>query len=97
MHRWFSSSPIWFVVGITGQVLFGSRFFFQWLASEWARRPVLPRTFWYLSLLGGCALFVYALHRRDPVFAIGQGAGLLIYARNLMLDHRPRVVAPGTL
>lgn len=89
MARWFSSAPLWYVVGIVGQVLFGSRFFLQWLASEWAKRPVFPRAFWYLSLVGGIALFVYALHQRDPVFAIGQGAGLLVYARNLMLDHRP--------
>lgn len=88
MDRWFSSAPIWYVVGLAGQILFGSRFFVQWVASEWAKRPVLPRGFWYLSLAGGCALFVYALHQKDPVFAIGQGAGLLVYARNLMLDHK---------
>jgi lipid-A-disaccharide synthase-like uncharacterized protein len=88
MDRWFSSAPIWYVVGLTGQILFGSRFLIQWVASEWAKRPVLPRGFWYLSLVGGCALFIYALHQKDPVFAIGQGAGLLVYARNLMLDHK---------
>lgn len=87
MNRWFSSPPLWYAVGIVGQVLFGSRFFLQWLASEWAKRPVLPRAFWYLSLTGGVALFAYALHRRDPVFAIGQGAGLFVYVRNLMLDR----------
>jgi lipid-A-disaccharide synthase-like uncharacterized protein len=38
-----------------------------------------------LLLVGGVLLFVYALHRRDPVFAIGQGAGLLVYTRNLYL------------
>jgi lipid-A-disaccharide synthase-like uncharacterized protein len=93
MDNWFSSAPAWYVVGLTGQILFGSRFFVQWVASEWAKRPVFPRGFWYLSLVGGCALFVYALHQKDPVFAIGQGAGLLVYARNLMLDHRPQAAA----
>ena len=87
MGRWFTQAPIWYVVGISGQVLFGSRFFIQWLASEWAKRPVLPRAFWYASLAGGVALLIYALHRRDPVFAVGQAAGLIIYARNLMLDR----------
>jgi len=87
MGRWFASPPIWYAVGIGGQILFGSRFFLQWMASEWAKRPVLPRAFWYLSLCGGGALLVYALHQRDPVFAAGQAAGLFVYARNLMLDR----------
>jgi len=39
-------------------------------------------------LVGGVALLAYAIHRKDPVFAFGQGAGLLIYARNLALGRR---------
>jgi lipid-A-disaccharide synthase-like uncharacterized protein len=41
-------------------------------------------------MVGGIALLVYAIHRKDPVFAIGQGAGLLIYARNLVLTRREK-------
>jgi len=85
--KWFSSPTEWYVLGFLGQLLFSSRFVIQWIASEVAKKPVLPRNFWYLSLAGGLALFVYALHRHDPVFALGQGAGLLVYARNLMLDR----------
>jgi lipid-A-disaccharide synthase-like uncharacterized protein len=40
-----------------------------------------------LSLVGGVALLAYAIHRHDPVFALGQGAGLVVYFRNLMLEH----------
>jgi len=87
MHSWFTASPVWYGVGLLGQVLFGSRFLVQWIASENAKRSVLPRVFWYLSLLGGCALFAYAWHRRDAVFALGQGAGLLVYVRNLALGR----------
>src|SRR5262245_22198437 len=94
MGRWFTAAPIWYVVGLSGQLLFGSRFFLQWIASEWAKRPVLPRAFWYLSLFGGVALLVYALHRRDPVFAIGQAGGLIVYVRNLMLDRPAQANAP---
>jgi lipid-A-disaccharide synthase-like uncharacterized protein len=92
MGRWFTQTPVWYVVGLAGQLLFGSRFVIQWIASEWAKRPVLPRAFWYASLSGGVALLVYAVHRRDPVFAVGQAGGLLVYTRNLMLD-RPQTNA----
>ena len=85
MYRWWMSPALWSGIGLTGQVMFGSRFLVQWIASESAKRSVVPRAFWYLSLLGGVTLFAYACYRRDPVFVIGQGAGLLVYARNLML------------
>lgn len=63
----------------------------QWLASERSGRSLVPVAFWYLSLGGGAVLFVYALwYRHDLVFTLGQGAGLLVYARNLMLIRRPR-------
>jgi lipid-A-disaccharide synthase-like uncharacterized protein len=81
----------WVLLGFSGQALFGSRFLVQWLASERAGRSVIPRIFWYLSLLGGLILLGYAVHLRDPVFIVGQGGGLGVYVRNLMLLRRPRV------
>jgi len=87
MKEWFESPAGWYVLGFAGQILFGSRFFVQWIASERARRVVIPELFWFLSLAGGVALLVYAIHKRDPVFAVGQASGLLIYVRNLVL-HR---------
>jgi lipid-A-disaccharide synthase-like uncharacterized protein len=33
-------------------------------------------------------LFIYALYRLDPVFILGQGAGLFVYLRNLYLIRR---------
>lgn len=87
MTNIFSSVAAWYAIGFLGQLTFGSRFFVQWLASERARRVIIPKPFWYLSLLGGIALFAYAIHRRDPVFAVGQGMGLIVYARNLVLGR----------
>ena len=43
--------------------------------------------FWWFSIGGGLILFAYALHRRDPVFILGQSLGIFIYARNLWLVH----------
>jgi lipid-A-disaccharide synthase-like uncharacterized protein len=93
MNDIFSSAATWYAIGFLGQITFGSRFFVQWIVSERARRVVIPKTFWYLSLLGGLALFAYALHRRDPVFAVGQGLGLIVYTRNLVLHRAPQPVA----
>ena len=47
----------------------------------------MPTAFWYFSLAGGLVLLTYAIYRRDPVFILGQGMGLVIYARNLWLIH----------
>jgi lipid-A-disaccharide synthase-like uncharacterized protein len=76
--------------GMFGQVLFSGRFLAQWYASEKAGRSVVPDIFWYLSVGGGLVLLIYACIRRDPVFIIGQGAGLVIYGRNLHFLRRAR-------
>jgi lipid-A-disaccharide synthase-like uncharacterized protein len=78
----------WVAFGLLGQMLFGSRFIVQWISSERKKRSHIPIIFWYLSLSGGIVTTVYAIHRRDPVFLIGQGAGLIVYVRNLMLIYR---------
>ncbi|GAB4177687.1 MAG: lipid-A-disaccharide synthase N-terminal domain-containing protein [Rhodocyclaceae bacterium] len=82
--------PVWLVIGFLGQALFSMRFIVQWLSSERQKRSVVPLSFWYLSIAGGATLCAYAIHRADPVFIVGQGAGLFIYARNLHLIHRAR-------
>lgn len=75
----------WLVVGFVGQIMFGMRFFVQWIASEKAKKSVIPIAFWYLSICGSLILLVYAIHRRDPVFILGQSTGSFIYLRNLYL------------
>jgi lipid-A-disaccharide synthase-like uncharacterized protein len=85
--------PVWLTVGFLGQALFSMRFIVQWIKSERMKRSVVPLAFWYFSLAGGAALFVYALHRSDPVFIVGQGLGIFIYLRNLWLIYREPVAA----
>ena len=70
------ANKIWIAVGFAGQALFFGRFFVQWLASERARRSVIPTAFWYFSIGGGLVLTAYAIYRRDPVFIVGQASGL---------------------
>ena len=50
----------------------------------------MPAAFWYFSILGGVTLLLYAIHRKDPVFILGQGAGLFVYARNVYFIHTRR-------
>ena len=83
-----SATSIWILVGFLGQALFSARFVVQWIASERARRSIVPSAFWLFSVGGGVILLVYAIYRRDPVFIAGQAAGLVIYARNIMLIVR---------
>ena len=75
----------WIMVGFIGQMMFSGRFLVQWVASERLKRSVVPRAFWYFSVGGGLTLLAYAIHRRDPVFIVGQLAGLFVYFRNLQL------------
>ncbi|AMY71806.1 lipid-A-disaccharide synthase N-terminal domain-containing protein [Frigidibacter mobilis] len=83
----------WVVIGLVGQLLFTGRFLVQWLASERARRSVVPVMFWWFSIGGGLILLAYAIYRKDPVFILGQSMGLLIYVRNLWLIRAERRAA----
>jgi lipid-A-disaccharide synthase-like uncharacterized protein len=83
--------PWWLAIGFAGQLLFASRFLVQWIQSERLKRSVVPLAFWYFSIGGGAALLVYAVHRIDPVFILGQALGLFIYVRNLWLIRLQRV------
>lgn len=82
------ASHTWVAIGFVGQTAFFMRFFVQWIASERARKSVVPLAFWYFSIIGGAILLAYAIWRRDPVFIAGQAVGLVIYLRNLILIAR---------
>jgi lipid-A-disaccharide synthase-like uncharacterized protein len=81
---------LWVAFGLLGQIIFGLRFIVQWIASERKKASHIPVVFWWISLLGGLITTVYAVHKRDVVFTIGQGAGLIVYIRNLMLIYARR-------
>ncbi len=85
-----STATLWLVIGFLGQALFSARFLVQWIASERARRSVVPVAFWFFSLGGGVMLLAYAIYRQDPVFIAGQAGGLLIYGRNLFFIFREK-------
>jgi lipid-A-disaccharide synthase-like uncharacterized protein len=65
-------------------------------ASERKRESHIPVQFWWMSIVGGAITTAYAIHRRDPVFIVGQSAGLIVYIRNLMLIYARRKTAEDT-
>jgi lipid-A-disaccharide synthase-like uncharacterized protein len=85
---WFSL--VWVAIGFLGQMAFFGRMLIQWVVSEKQRQSVIPEAFWWLSLLGGVALFTYFVWRKDIVGVLGQTSGIVIYGRNLRLIHKQR-------
>jgi len=85
------------LVGDLGQACFFSRFFVQWWASERAKRPVVPSTFWWLSLVGSVLMLLYTLVKETSgagdsagdyaLLLPGYVVGGVIAARNLWLTH----------
>ncbi|NOZ83632.1 MAG: hypothetical protein GXP60_02295 [Epsilonproteobacteria bacterium] len=84
------SFDIWLIIGFIAQIIFGARFLLQWLVSEKQHKSVIPIGFWYLSIVGSLMLLIYAIHRKDPVFILGQATGLFIYIRNLMMIRKEK-------
>jgi lipid-A-disaccharide synthase-like uncharacterized protein len=83
-------SKIWLGLGFFAQLMFSARFLVQWLASERAGKSIMPLLFWYLSIAGSVLLLAYSIHRKDPVFILGQSMGIFIYTRNLYLIRREK-------
>ncbi len=81
----------WKVVGLSGSVIFGLRFFIQWVASEKAKKSTIPFGFWECSVVG-CLLTLsyFAIYRRDSVGVIQNILPLPIYLRNLYFTYRER-------
>ncbi|MGD8264395.1 MAG: lipid-A-disaccharide synthase N-terminal domain-containing protein [Desulfobacterales bacterium] len=86
-------NKLWLGIGFFAQILFSARFLVQWLASERAGKSIVPLVFWYLSIAGSGLLLAYAIHRKDPVFILGQSLGIFIYSRNLYLIRREKKMA----
>ena len=86
-------SKLWLGLGFFAQLMFSARFLVQWLASEKAGKSIIPLLFWHLSIAGSVLLLAYSIHRKDPVFILGQSMGIFIYSRNLYLIRREKKAA----
>ena len=95
MFDWLTWEHIWILIGFGGQAVFTSRMLVQWWASEQAGGSVVPLAFWWLSVIGGTILLLYAIYRKDPVIISGQALGLIVYVRNLYLIFAERSRSQG--
>jgi len=85
-----NAEQFWLSVGLAAQAFFSMRFVVQWIVSERRKASVMPVAFWLFSVCGGLMLLTYAIHRRDPVFVVGELVTTSIYLRNLQLLWRAR-------
>lgn len=90
-----TAEKIWVAAGLAGQAFFTGRFLVQWIATEKHKKSVVPGSFWYFSIIGSLILLAYAIHRRDPVFILGQSFGMTVYLRNLHFVRREKAHAAG--
>ena len=77
----------WKIIGYGGTVLFTLRWVVQAVASQRAGKPMVPRMFWYMSIVGSGMLLAYFIFGKNdgPGIVSNLFPGLLaIY--NLALD-----------
>lgn len=77
------SGPL-LVFGIAGQLIFKSRFIFQWFYSVHHGESSLPMGFWIISVVGSVMIILYGLIRHDWVLVAGQ-IGIVASVRNIMI------------
>ena len=80
----------WKAVGWVGNLVFFSRFFVQWIATEKRKQVVVPASFWWLSVIGSLLLLAYGIHRRDSVFIFAYLFTWIPYIRNLVIHYRTK-------
>lgn len=73
----------WQIVGIVGQLLFFCRFAVQWIASERAKRSVIPVAFWYISMIASVISLTYGIAEVQVPIILGNVFSMVVYLRNM--------------
>jgi lipid-A-disaccharide synthase-like uncharacterized protein len=76
--------------GIAAQIVFISRFFYQWIYSENRKESTLPLGFWIISIVGSAMNLVYGVFRLDPVLVAAHSLGMFVYLRNILIHYNKR-------
>jgi len=83
-----NNSNVWLLLwGLTGQLVFTSRFIYQWIYSEKKQESLFPPAFWVISITGALLISSYAFYLHLYPIIIGHTFGMIVYVRNLMIHH----------
>lgn len=82
----------WKLIGYTGALMFGGRWVVQFIASRRAGKPVIPRVFWYMSVLGSMMTLSYFLFsaKQDSVGVLQNLFPMFTAVYSLYLDIKHR-------
>jgi lipid-A-disaccharide synthase-like uncharacterized protein len=87
----------WKLIGLVGVCMFTGRWFVQMYYSRKAGKPVTPRLFWVLSMVGSVIVLTYFVFsaKQDMVGIVSNLFPCVVAAYNLYLDltHSKRLAA----
>ena len=81
----------WKVIGWVGALMFGGRWLVQFIATKRARKPVIPRAFWYMSIAGSLMTLAYFIFGKNDSVGILQNlfpSFTAIYSLYADIRHR---------
>ena len=83
---------LWKLIGYTGALMFGGRWLVQFIASRRAGKPVIPRLFWYMSVIGSLMTLSYFVFssKQDSVGVLQNLFPSFTAVYSLYLDIRHR-------
>ena len=82
----------WKLIGLTGALMFGGRWLIQFIASRRHGKPVIPRAFWYMSIVGSLMTLSYFIFsaKQDAVGVLQNlfPSFTAVYSLYLDIKHR---------
>ena len=81
----------WKLIGLVGALMFGGRWLVQFIASKRHGKPVIPRLFWYMSILGSLMTLAYFIFGKNDAVGILQNlfpSFTACYSLYLDIKHR---------
>jgi len=83
---------LWKLIGLTGALMFGGRWLVQFIASKRMGKPVIPRAFWYMRIVGSLMTLSYFMFsaKQDAVGVLQNLFPSFTAIYSLYLDIRHR-------
>ena len=83
---------LWKLIGLSGALMFGGRWLVQFIASKRMGKPVIPRAFWYMSIIGSLMTLSYFMFsaKQDAVGVLQNLFPSFTAIYSLYLDIRHR-------